>query len=551
MKLHRHLTLGGKLFVLTVFILSLFFHPSYVFAESAVPQQDQTPLSPLINPGSSVQPRYISGFGSDNVYTVFFENRADTSGCTNPEAFRIYFTQTTTGAMGFSAASTATNICDTHFTAKNWPITIGATTYAYRGWGAQGNNPNHAFYVSNDMVNWTQIYVGTGMFTDPGGVLLGDTILYGFHDIVQINGHYMGFVESAGGITYIARSDAGDEHWTLVARVGGAVAGASPLNLYFSAGITGPIPSGNFMLMEVNGELVYGKLMIPGDRRGAYLAVNAAAAQAATPALAEAAFLNPANWTWQDGTTGLPGTNNLVLNSTYSLGGHDIREAWMAPNSDPASDYVILYTARYASGSVVGIGCAAANDECLVVVAPDPVDPGTTPDALPATGFAPHRVTTLGIQPQELTYTGTGMYLEIPSLGVDVPVVGIPQSGGGWDVTWLGSQAGYLQGTAYPTWNGNSGISAHVYNADGTPGPFVNLGSLRYGDRVIIHAWGQEYVYEVRLNELVAPDDLSVLRHEEFSWLTLLTCQGYDESSDSYYFRRAVRAVLVQITDEP
>jgi len=130
-------------------------------------------------------------------------------------------------------------------------------------------------------------------------------------------------------------------------------------------------------------------------------------------------------------------------------------------------------------------------------------------------------------------------------------VVGIPQSGGGWDVTWLGSQAGYLQGTAYPTWNGNSGISAHVYNADGTPGPFVNLGSLRYGDRVIIHAWGQEYVYEVRLNELVAPDDLSVLRHEEFSWLTLLTCQGYDESSDSYYFRRTVRAVLVQITDEP
>jgi LPXTG-site transpeptidase (sortase) family protein len=223
----------------------------------------------------------------------------------------------------------------------------------------------------------------------------------------------------------------------------------------------------------------------------------------------------------------------------------------MAPNSDPNSDYVILYTARYVSGSVVGIGCAAANDECLVEAAPDPVDPGTTPDALPATGFAPNRVTTLGIQPQELTYSGTGMHLEIPSLGVDVPVVGIPQSGGGWDVTWLGSQAGYLQGTAYPTWNGNSALSAHVFNADGTPGPFVNLGSLRYGDRVIIHAWGQQYIYEVRQNALVAPDDLSVLSHEDYSWLTLLTCQGYDIDSDSYNFRRAVRAVLVQITTEP
>ena len=38
---------------------------------------DQTPSSPLANPTpSSFEPRYISGFGLDNTYTVFYEDRS-------------------------------------------------------------------------------------------------------------------------------------------------------------------------------------------------------------------------------------------------------------------------------------------------------------------------------------------------------------------------------------------------------------------------------------------------------------------------------------------
>jgi LPXTG-site transpeptidase (sortase) family protein len=542
-----------KATLLAALILLVNF-PSPVRADSSVPQTDQTPVTPLVAPGSPARPRYISGFGTDNAYTIFFEDRANQVGCANPETYRIYFNQTTSGPAGFSPFSTPTDLCETHFTVKNWPITIGPNTYAYRGWGAQGNNPNHGFYVSNNLTNWTPIFVGPGMFSDPHSVLTGDQIYYGFHDIVQLNSNYIGFAESNGGNTYIVWSDNGDQHWEVVAKVGGAVPGVGPLNLYFFPGITGSIPSGNFLLMEIGGQTVYGKLMVPGDRSGAYLAINRAAAQAATPALAETAFMNPANWTWQDATTGLPGAANRVLTSTYIAGpppsGHDIRELWSAPTSSPRSDHVTLYTANYgsAAGAFVGLGCAAGTPQCLVVPPPDPSDPSAA--SLPASGFAPGRVTRLVPQPADRAYSPADIRLEIPALGVNVLVVGVPLVNGSWDVTWLSNQAGYLDGTAFPTHPGNSALTAHVYNADGRPGPFVALHSLVYGDRVILHAWGYRYLYEVHENLLISPSDLSVLKHEEYSWLTLLTCQGFDQNNNRYLFRRAVRAVLVSVLAE-
>jgi len=66
---------------------------------------------------------------------------------------------------------------------------------------------------------------------------------------------------------------------------------------------------------------------------------------------------------------------------------------------------------------------------------------------------------------------------------------------------------------------------------------------------VIVHAYGQAYVYEVRTVErYVQPDDTSsVFKHENYPWLTLITCKGYDEDSDSYRWRVAVRAVQVDV----
>jgi LPXTG-site transpeptidase (sortase) family protein len=167
--------------------------------------------------------------------------------------------------------------------------------------------------------------------------------------------------------------------------------------------------------------------------------------------------------------------------------------------------------------------------------------------SLPDTGFAKGIKTLLGEQPADLRYNTTAVILEIPSLHVKIPIVGVPKKNGMWNVSWLGNQAGWLEGSAFPSWNGNSVLTGHVYLASGLPGPFVDLNGLKYGDKIIIHAYGQRYTFAVQTNKLVNPDDKSVLKHEEKPWLTLITCKDYDEKTDRYKKRVVVRSVLVRV----
>lgn len=168
---------------------------------------------------------------------------------------------------------------------------------------------------------------------------------------------------------------------------------------------------------------------------------------------------------------------------------------------------------------------------------------------LPASGFAPNRITKLIPQPAELYETYGNLELEIPSLELREEIIGIPKIDNRWEVSWLGNRLGFLEGTAFPTWNGNSVITGHVYDANGQPGIFHNLKTLKWGDEVIVYAFDQIYVYEVRTVENnVSPDDTSsVYQQEDYPWLTLITCRDYDEESNSYAFRVVVRAVLIRI----
>lgn len=171
-----------------------------------------------------------------------------------------------------------------------------------------------------------------------------------------------------------------------------------------------------------------------------------------------------------------------------------------------------------------------------------------TVPALPSTGFAPGRITEIPIQAAEQAYSDLGsLWLEIPRLGVKMPIVGIPAKGSEWDLTWLWEQAGWLNGTAYPTTNGNSVITGHVYLPNGQPGPFIGLSRLKWGDRVVVHMNGLAYTYEIRAVERVTPNNLSAYRHEDLSWVTLVTCQGYNASTNTYAYRLIVRAVLMSI----
>ncbi|HKJ38362.1 MAG TPA: sortase, partial [Anaerolineales bacterium] len=90
-------------------------------------------------------------------------------------------------------------------------------------------------------------------------------------------------------------------------------------------------------------------------------------------------------------------------------------------------------------------------------------------------------------------------------------------------------------------------LTSHVYGSNGLPGPFVNLNKLKYGDKILVNVYGQTYVYEVRTNTVVKPNDASILKHEEKAWLTLITCKEYDEKTNTYRKRVVVRAVLVSV----
>ena len=104
-----------------------------------------------------------------------------------------------------------------------------------------------------------------------------------------------------------------------------------------------------------------------------------------------------------------------------------------------------------------------------------------------------------------------------------------------------------MNGTAYPTWKGNSVLTGHVVNADGKPGVFFHLKSLAIGEYIFVYDSGYRYTYQVVSNALVEPNDASVMKHEDKSFLTLITCETYDEKTGSYLHRVAVRAILIDV----
>ena len=171
---------------------------------------------------------------------------------------------------------------------------------------------------------------------------------------------------------------------------------------------------------------------------------------------------------------------------------------------------------------------------------------------IPVTGFAPGKRTMLPAQPENAAYFSTnGLRLDIPVIGVNLPINGIRMNKTGWDVTWLGNSAGYLEGSAYPTLPGNTILTGHVTDSNGNPGPFAAVKDLQVGDKIRIQLDGLTYTYEVRQSQLISPKNISALfKHEDYQWLTLVTCENYNERLETFLYRRMVRAVLISVTQD-
>lgn len=169
-----------------------------------------------------------------------------------------------------------------------------------------------------------------------------------------------------------------------------------------------------------------------------------------------------------------------------------------------------------------------------------------TGPGIPVTGFKANTSTDLSAV-KRVYYAVTSIRLEIPALKVNAEIVGVPLTVSGWDVTWLNDQAGWLEGSAFPSWSGNSVVVGHLYLANGKPGPFAKLDELKTRDQIIVHAFGQKSIYEVLTNAIVSPSDKTVVQHEDSPWLTLVTCTEYDPVHETYRKRFIVRAVLVKV----
>jgi LPXTG-site transpeptidase (sortase) family protein len=136
--------------------------------------------------------------------------------------------------------------------------------------------------------------------------------------------------------------------------------------------------------------------------------------------------------------------------------------------------------------------------------------------------------------------------LQIPALSVDIPVVGIPQTASSWDITWLGDSAGWLNGTAFPGYEGNSVLVGHVYLSNGLPGPLLNLETLKWGDQILVQNGNQTLVFAVTSVSLVKPNDASIFKHSDTPVITLVTCKGFDETTGHYRWRIVVKAKLIE-----
>lgn len=216
-----------------------------------------------------------------------------------------------------------------------------------------------------------------------------------------------------------------------------------------------------------------------------------------------------------------------------------------ATNREPATDTLVITDGTGAGGNPAGGGRAARPDDDL-----DGIIPVTGGFIIPVTGagFAPGSVTKLDTSSRP-AYESTALRIQIPVIKVNTSIVGVESREGNVDLSWLQDEVGWLNGTAYPTWKGNSVLLAHVVGADGKPGVFFNLKALGVGEYIFVNTLGYRYTYQVVANRYDPRNDGTFIKHEEKSYLTLITCDTYDEKTGAYLRYVLVRAELVDVRE--
>lgn len=137
--------------------------------------------------------------------------------------------------------------------------------------------------------------------------------------------------------------------------------------------------------------------------------------------------------------------------------------------------------------------------------------------------------------------------LDIPSLAIAHTIVTVPIQAGEWDVSGLGGQVGWLEGTGrVPATAGAPVLVGHMTYPDANllaQGAFAYLQEIRLGAEVVYEVDGERYIYEVVEVGRIAPADVSALYAADGETLFLLTCTDWNDQSRVYENRLLVRAV--------
>ena len=148
-------------------------------------------------------------------------------------------------------------------------------------------------------------------------------------------------------------------------------------------------------------------------------------------------------------------------------------------------------------------------------------------------------MTALAARPQGLVYGSTGLTLQIPELGVAETIMTVPNVEGEYPVEWLGSSVGLLEGSSLPG-RGVAVLTGHNHLNNTESGPFLSLGSLEDGARVMVNdIRNNMQTYRVYGNYKIASDGFAEIADAvRENALVLITCE--DEAVDGGYLNRRV-----------
>jgi LPXTG-site transpeptidase (sortase) family protein len=139
--------------------------------------------------------------------------------------------------------------------------------------------------------------------------------------------------------------------------------------------------------------------------------------------------------------------------------------------------------------------------------------------------------------------------LEIPTLGLELPIVIVLKDGSGWDISDLGMNVGWLENSAGLVQAGNKALIGHLDLVNSKKGPFFNLDQLKVGDEVIVTSDGFKMVYQATQIFMVDADAAQFVDIGYPSDLTLITCSkgSWDKNAHTYQKRLVVTFDLARV----